>query len=45
MDSYNEIDEFVDYGHKKGLKILLEVHTESEFKNALKTNADLIRNQ
>lgn len=38
----NEIDEFVDYGHKKGLKILLEVHTENEFKNALETNADLI---
>ena len=38
----NEIDEYVDYGHKKGLKILLEVHTEKEFKNALKTNADLI---
>ena len=38
----NEIDEFIDYGHKKGLKILLEVHTESEFKNALETNADLI---
>ena len=38
----DEIDEFIDYGHKKGLKILLEVHTENEFKNALETNADLI---
>ncbi len=38
----NEIDEFVDYGHKKGLKILLEVHTKQEFENALKTKADLI---
>jgi indole-3-glycerol phosphate synthase len=38
----NEIDEFIDYGHKKGVKILLEVHTKSEFKNALKTNADII---
>lgn len=38
----NEIDEFIDYGHKKGLKILLEVHTENEFKKALETNADLI---
>ena len=38
----NEIDELIDYGHKKGLKILLEVHTESEFKKALETNADLI---
>ncbi len=38
----NEIDEFIDYGHKKGLKILLEAHTKSEFENALKTNADLV---
>lgn len=37
-----EIDEFVEYGHKKGLKILLEVHTKQEFKNALRTDADLI---
>lgn len=37
-----EIDEFIDYGHKKGLKILLEVHTKEEFSNALKTKADLI---
>lgn len=37
-----EIDEFVDYGHKKGLKTLLEVHTKQEFENALKTDADLI---
>ena len=37
-----EIDEFIRYGHKKGLKILLEVHTKQEFENALKTEADLI---
>ena len=37
-----DIDEFIDYGHKKGLNILLEVHTVEEFKNALGTNADLI---
>ncbi len=37
-----EIDEFVSYAHKKGLKILLEVHTKKEFENALKTEADLI---
>ena len=37
-----EIDEFIDYGHKKGLKILLEVHTKQEFENALQTKADLI---
>ena len=32
-----DIDEFIKYGHKKGLKILLEVHTKQEFQNALKT--------
>jgi len=37
-----EIDEFVEYAHKKELKILLEVHTKQEFENALKTQADLI---
>ncbi len=37
-----EIDEFIDYAHKKELKILLEVHTKQEFENALKTKADLI---
>ncbi|MBM2818681.1 MAG: indole-3-glycerol-phosphate synthase [Nitrosarchaeum sp.] len=37
-----DIDEFIEYGHKKGLKILLEVHTKQEFQNALKTGADLI---
>ena len=38
----SHIDEFIDYGHKKGLKILLEVHTIEEFKHALDTDADLI---
>ncbi|MDH3656607.1 MAG: indole-3-glycerol-phosphate synthase [Nitrosopumilus sp.] len=37
-----EIDEFIDYAHKKGLEILLEVHTKEEFEKALKTGADLI---
>ncbi|MDH3677548.1 MAG: indole-3-glycerol-phosphate synthase [Nitrosopumilus sp.] len=37
-----EIDEFVNYAHKKGLQVLLEVHTKKEFENALKTEADLI---
>lgn len=37
-----EIDEFIAYGHRKGLKVLLEVHTRQEFQNALKTEADLI---
>jgi len=37
-----DIDEFIAYGHKQGLQILLEVHTKQEFENALKTEADLI---
>jgi indole-3-glycerol phosphate synthase len=37
-----EIDEFIDYGHKQGLEILLEVHTKEEFRNALNTEADVI---
>ncbi|MEW6043599.1 MAG: indole-3-glycerol-phosphate synthase [Thermoproteota archaeon] len=37
-----EMDEFVDYGHKKGLKVLVESHTKSEFENSLRTDADLI---
>jgi indole-3-glycerol phosphate synthase len=37
-----EIDEFIGYGHKQGLQILLEVHTKQEFENALQTDADLI---
>ena len=38
----SDIDEFIDYGHKQGLEILLEVHTKDEFTNALKTKADII---
>jgi indole-3-glycerol phosphate synthase len=37
-----EIDEFIEYAHKKELKIILEVHTKQEFQNALMTKADLI---
>ncbi|MBI1662973.1 MAG: indole-3-glycerol-phosphate synthase [Nitrosopumilus sp.] len=37
-----DIDDFIAYGHKQGLQILLEVHTKQEFENALKTEADLI---
>jgi len=37
-----DIDEFIEYGHKQGLEILLEVHTKEEFTNALNTNADII---
>ena len=38
----SDIDEFIDYGHKQGLEIILEVHTKDEFTNALKTKADII---
>jgi indole-3-glycerol phosphate synthase len=38
----SDIDEFISYGHKQGLEILLEVHTKEEFQNALKTEADII---
>ena len=37
-----EMDEFIDYVHKKNMEVLLEVHTRKEFENALKTEADLI---
>ncbi|MEM3090116.1 MAG: indole-3-glycerol-phosphate synthase, partial [Candidatus Nitrosotenuis sp.] len=37
-----EIDEFVEYGHKQGLKVLVESHTKEEFANSLKTDADII---
>lgn len=37
-----EIDEFIEYGHRNGLKILLESHTKDEFKNSLKTKADIL---
>ena len=38
----SDIDEFIGYGHKLGLQILLEVHTKQELENALNTKADLI---
>jgi len=38
----NDIEEFVEYGHKKNLKVLVESHTKSEFENSLKIGADLI---
>jgi indole-3-glycerol phosphate synthase len=38
----SDIDDFIDYGHKQGLQILLEVHTKQELENALNTEADLI---
>lgn len=41
-DHLKEIDEFIDYGHRNGLKVLVEAHTPEEFKNSLMTNADLV---
>ena len=37
-----EIDEYIDYGHKNGLKVLVEAHTKSEFANSIRTGADLV---
>ena len=37
-----DIEEFISYGHKRGLNVLVESHTKSEFENSLKTSADLI---
>lgn len=37
-----DIEEFISYGHKKGLNVLVEAHTKTEFENALKTGADLV---
>jgi len=36
------ITDFIDYSHHKGLKVLVEAHTPTEFENAKNTNADLI---
>ena len=38
----SDIDDLIEYGHKNGLKILLEAHTQQEFKNACKTDADIV---
>jgi indole-3-glycerol phosphate synthase len=37
-----EMDELIDYGHKNGVKVIVEAHTTKEFENACKTNADII---
>jgi indole-3-glycerol phosphate synthase len=41
---YGEValDNMIEYVHANGLEVLLEVHTEEEFKDAKKTEADLI---
>ncbi len=38
----SDIDGFIDYGHRQGLGVLLEVHTKQELENALNTKADLV---
>ena len=37
-----DMDDLIEYGHKNGLKILVEAHTKKEFENACKTDADII---
>jgi indole-3-glycerol phosphate synthase len=37
-----DLDNMISFIHAKGLEVLLEVHTEEEFKAAKKTNADII---
>jgi indole-3-glycerol phosphate synthase len=36
------VDKMIAYTHAQGLEVLLETHTEAEFKSALETDADLI---
>ena len=38
----SEMDELIEYGHKNGVKVLVEAHTEKEFENACKTDADIV---
>ena len=37
-----DVDEFISYAHKKGLEVLLEVHTKEELQDARDTQADII---
>ena len=37
-----DMEDLIKYGHKNGLKILVESHTAQEFENACKTDADII---
>ena len=37
-----EMDELIDYGHKNGVKVIVEAHTTKEFENACKTDADIV---
>lgn len=36
------LNEMIALAHSKGLEVLLETHTEEEFRSAIETNADLI---
>ena len=36
------IDEMITFAHSKGLEVLLETHTEVEFRSAIETDADLV---
>ena len=37
-----DMEGLIEYGHKNGLKMLVEAHTAEEFENACKTDADII---
>jgi indole-3-glycerol phosphate synthase len=36
------LEEMIDLAHERGLEVLLETHTESEFCSAIETDADLV---
>jgi len=38
----DNLNELIEYGHKNDLKILLESHTQTEFENSQKTEADIL---
>ena len=37
-----DMEELIEFGHKNGLKVLVEAHTSKEFENACKTDADIV---
>ncbi len=37
-----DVDKTVAFAHSNGLEVLLETHTEEEFRSAVETNADLV---
>ena len=36
------VEKTISFAHSKGLEVLLETHTEEEFRSAVETNADLV---